>query len=462
MRQWWLICVVALSVFAAACGGDSDDDGADTTDEPEASEPDDGTDDESAAGEDVAATDGSDGLATTEPVELTASYRGVTEETIKIGLTSIDAEALLDFSVEFAAIDAAIFGPAWAAPFNAAGGAHGRMIETVSAKFLPVGTQTTDELCVQLTEDERVFMVVGNLLGDGPLCFTELNDTPYLGYFGLTDERERRSSVPFIAVEMAADDQRRNSVQVLLDEGLLDDVKLAVWWGVAGTDLANETVLPMLEAAGVDVVATGEIPDFGSDTVAGEDFADTVFARFAASDADTYLNLSGIVPFNRTIERNSPNVQVIHTNGQVSNAALNQSSGYDPDIMDGAIAVAPSKRTLDEWLEDPGFLECIDELNASGLIEIDLATLDAALAGSIGQACQGWELLEQVLVAAGPDLTPDTLRSAVEGLGDVELPGMEGASFGPDRFAGGNAMRFYEYDPDMQAMVPVGEPLVVG
>ena len=55
---------------------------------------------------------------------------------------------------------------------NDRGGINGRMLELHPVTYLPVGTVESDAACVQLTEDEEVFVVVGTALGDEVLCYT--------------------------------------------------------------------------------------------------------------------------------------------------------------------------------------------------------------------------------------------------------------------------------------------------
>lgn len=467
MRRVWLVTLVVLSLIAAACGDDSDsDDGAavgDGSDAVESDASDDGGSgsDSDDGGSDTDTNDDGDAATTDEPVELTASYRGVTEDSIKVGVAAIDFEALQAFAVEIDGFPSEIWAPAWAQAFNDRGGAHGRMMETVVSTFLPVGTEEVDATCAELTQDEEVFVVFGAMLGDSPLCVTELNETPYVGMFGLTDERLERSIAPFFASEMAADAQRENSLRALIDEGTFDGVKLGVWWEVADDPVAENVVLPLLDEAGVDVVETVVLGDFGDDTAASEASADTLFAALAGAQADMYLNISGLVSFNRAVDRNSPGVPFVLLNGQVTNSAIVSTSGYDPDVLADAIAVTAAKPTGAEWRENPGWQQCVAEIEAYDPESIDIDDIDDSVAEGIGQACQGFRLLEHLLVNADPNLTPEAMVEVADATGEFLLPGMAGGSLGPGKYSVGDAVRYYTYDPEQQIMVPEGDPIVV-
>ena len=82
-----LALLLSSCLLAAACG---DDDG--TTDEPTSTS---GAVTSTSGGPDDTST------TTTEPVELTASFRGVTAETIKIGILAYDWDRLAALGVEF-------------------------------------------------------------------------------------------------------------------------------------------------------------------------------------------------------------------------------------------------------------------------------------------------------------------------------------------------------------------------
>ena len=50
---------------------------------------------------------------------------------------------------------------------------------------------------------------------------------------------------------------------------------------------------------------------------------------------------------------------------------------------------------------------------------------------------------------------------AADNLGTFDLPGLPGASLGPEKWSAGNAMRIYEYDPETFRFHAAGEPIFV-
>ena len=209
-------------------------------------------------------------------------------------------------------------------------------------------------------------------------------------------------------------------------------------------------------------MSEGQLDDFAGDTGASELAADTIFARFEADRADLLLNLSGVVAFGRAAERNAYDGQLVMLNGQMT-GQLVANSDFDPDVFLGGVGATGSGATPEELREDALWLECVELLNDSGRFddELDPATLDDDLAGSIRATCAVWQLLEQLLIAAGPELTPDTLREGGETLTDLQLPGVLAGSLGPDDHSVGDSVRLFEYDPAEQVFVPASDLIVI-
>jgi hypothetical protein len=93
-----LVFVLSLCAGVSACGGDDDDESSETT--PPGTEAPAATTEATTAPEPTtpeATTPEPTTPATTEaPAELTASYRGVTADSIKIGVLLLDAQKLLE------------------------------------------------------------------------------------------------------------------------------------------------------------------------------------------------------------------------------------------------------------------------------------------------------------------------------------------------------------------------------
>ena len=141
MKRLLLVVLIAVAPVAAACSGD-DGDGS-------AGEVDAGPDDAGDAGEDPEPADSGDPEADSgaepepagepeepEPTEaLFASFRGVTESTVKVGVAVPDFDALQAAGISNYQGDAEIAFQAFFDRVNDEGGIYGRMIDPVYVSF---------------------------------------------------------------------------------------------------------------------------------------------------------------------------------------------------------------------------------------------------------------------------------------------------------------------------------------
>jgi hypothetical protein len=224
-----------------------------------------------------------------------ATATGVTADTVKLGVAGVDPAQLDELGIEADGPPSQALNEAWVAAQNEQGGVAGRRIELVFRPFLPTGDAEAEAACVELTEDQQVFLVTGIFTNDTPLCFTEAHDTPYLGQFGHSAERDRRSTAPFVALEMSDERQRLAGLQVFLDEDALDG-RVALHWDAPDAAVVDEFVKPALDEAGVEVVVETTLDDSGGDQAAQDQALDTIVERIRAADPDVVLNVSGFLP----------------------------------------------------------------------------------------------------------------------------------------------------------------------
>lgn len=441
--------LLAAMVLASACGGGDDGD----SNEPGDSATDTATD--GATASDATATE--DGSA-----PLTASWTGVTADTVRLGVALVDFEALLEFDVDLEAGPIADEWRAWAAARNAAGGVNGREIEVAVESFLPVGNEEALAACVSLTEDHEVFAVTGQFLADNPLCVTEGHETPYVGLFGLNPQRAERSRAPFLATEMAEDLQRRHATEILVEDGLLAGKRVGVHYGAEDAWMADDIVLPMLEEAGIDVVATSQLDSFGGDVQAGEEAMAVNIERMRNAEVEVIVNLSSPLPLVVPLQDNDFAPQLVFFNGQATDGGQFEGGAVDPKYLEGAVAITVNKPPREELLDDEMVVRCVDEYNDTNPAEpLVIDEMSLGELRSTATNCAGFHLFVQLAEAAGPELTPDGLLAAAEAFGPIDLPSMPGASLGPGKHSAGNAMRIYEYDATENEMLPISDPIVV-
>jgi len=454
-----LVALSVLALFAVACGDDSGD-GADagtttTTETPAEDPPGDDPEDPPAGEDDPPAEED----PPVEVVPLFDSYQGVSETEIGFGIAAIDAESLLPFGFDLGVAPVEEMYIAWSDAQNERGGVLGRDLVPHTRLFLPIGTEASDAICSEFAEDLELFAVIGQMLGDTPLCITELNGLPYIGHFGLNASRDEASEGRFIATEMANSAQRYGGVAEMIAQGDLAGKKVALWWGAPIDEEFADLVRPLLVEAEIEIVTEVEVGDFGQDQIAADNAADQRMERVISSGSDFILSLSNITGVAEAADRANFDGIIGFTNGQ----AADQYVFSEADISEGStvpertFAITTDKPTPEQALEDAGVQQCIDEYNAAYDDPIDLTSKTTI--GALTNHCRAFRLMVLIFETAGVDLNPETFVTGAESLGTFDLPAMANASLGPDNHAAGSQIRRYEYDAEAGFHLPVGDPI---
>src|SRR4051812_41819375 len=190
---------------------------------------------------------------TTGKAALTASFRGVTPTSIKVGIVMIDYDSIKQF-IDFTRSDQQKIAQTFVDDINANGGILGRKIEPVYKSYSPIGNAKALEVCTGYTEDDKVFAVLGVFIddsGDAQLCLTRDHETIHIGH-----ELRRQwidEAPPGLLVTPDISAERR--VEVLLNlmkqEGTLKGKTVAILADQETKKAADEVIKPGLEDQGV-------------------------------------------------------------------------------------------------------------------------------------------------------------------------------------------------------------------
>jgi ABC-type branched-subunit amino acid transport system substrate-binding protein len=389
-----------------------------------------------------------------DPAEA-ARAPGVTDDAIKVGVTYVDLEAIR----EVTNLDHGDYEAAYTALFddiNAAGGIHGRRVEPVFAPVSPIGTQPAEEACVELTEDEPVFAVMGFFQADAVLCYLETHDTAVIGG-AMTDERLERASAPWFTPE-AGSDLETDAIRTLADEGLLDD-DFAVFATIQDEALLNDTVVPLLNELGVEPVDTAVL-DAPENDVAAQNSATAVIAeRFESAGAEKVLVVgSGGVTWANGIEATDYRPQSLFTTLNSIQAYTEDEAGRDLSVVEGSVVAGLYRSPPGEALDEPSAQDCFAVQEEAGL-EIreptEVAEGEPFQIAASSNACQMVTLFHAIAEAAGEDLNYGTFRQAGNELGEVTIPGFpDPFTFGPPPAADGDPpVYLFAWDPSEEDFV---------
>ena len=382
------------------------------------------------------------------------------EEPIRIGYAAVDVERVRKYGID---VSAPPFQPWLKALFetiNEEGGIFGRKLELFYREFFPIGNVESEALCQELAQDIKVFIVLGHFLDDNPLCLTEVNRIPYIGWFGLTPERQARSSAPFFAIEMDEATQKFNSTYIAIKNGDLLDKRVALFWEAADRPIAQTVVLPTLEENDISVLLEIELP-YTEDPIAKEDAFDSIMESIRASEVEVIINVSGVEGFARALERADFIPQlVIYQNGQAGRVDI--FADINPKYLSTSLAYVPFQPQYEDVKNDLKLQACINIYeNNNPLTPINLQLGDQAYVQAVVRHCAMFELLILLLESAGQNLTTESLLLAAENLGEFSLPGITSASLNKNKHSVENQMQSFAYNDVAKYLTPISGPITI-
>lgn len=477
-RWWRIVCLLlASALFAGACS--SDDGGSESViQEPDAeSSPAADTNDaegetpeEETPEEEPSAESESEAGSEPESAEEAnfASFRGVTADTIKVGVAVADFDALHAAGLPNYQGDVDVAFQTFFDLINASGGIHGRMIEPVYAPFDFLSPISQDEACVKFAEDEEVFIVLYGLLAENNLCLTERYATMVMTFVYQSDElRERSGDTLWLQLEATEEARAEILGSVVAERGLLEGRNIGIF---ANRNIGGEVPATSLQTALAGLGYESEIYLVEAppgDELAGDAEIEVLAERMNVEGVDFLFNLIGGGTYTEDLA--AAGFRPVNT--AFTNLDPDTEASRDPSLLEGAFTV-DSVNDDTVW-EDPDFREtCIAPiLDANPDLTEEFSYLPDADQQAAGEknwlvstrvACNQTMLLKLIAEIAGADLTNDTFRSAVDELGPVDLHGYGEAHFRSDgKWDGLDEFYLQRFNVETGETEVVGDPIVV-
>ena len=481
----WLIGVlVALAMVATACGGNDDDGDADApapapaTEAPAEPEPEPEPEAPEPEAEEAAPAEPEPEEApeeeepefepapTEEPepeIPLTATWRGVTADTITIGVTYLDADLLVELGFSPATWgDQELQIQVLVDDINERGGINGRQLVALTDKYNPIGATEAEAACLRLTEDNEVFAILFGFLGPAEVantCIVGTQETILVGGI-ISPERLAEARAPWVNARATREVSTGALFTLLEEEGMLEGRSIAV---VADLSAAPEleNVANQLRDRGVEPVLETSTSSQVADLIAQNQEWAALSERIRASGADTLLLVGNASAGVENARLNGLEVDIWATDS--SGLGGNIGSNVDPESARGVITVGPMTNAQ-IFETDPRFKECLDAFNAKHP-DIEVKHPDTLEHGeplwfvSLSAHCRFFQLFELLATAAGPNLTHETFADAIANIGEFSVAGQPYASFGPDKLSSNDSFQLLEQDPDVGArgeLVPAG------
>lgn len=414
-----------------------------------------------AAAGGVAGPGGAGTATTVAPgsVTRTASDIGITPDRIVVGIPVPDASAMGDTEggVQFGetfgdfrtqyqvAIDA----------LNERGGVHGRQVVPEYRLYAAGDLDDMRAACVYLTEEKKVFAVLGGFYGDPILCVTEQHETPMLAQASEPDDFYARSRGMYFSLAASKDRILGDLAGALHRDGVLRGRTIGIL-DQEGIDAipVDRTLLPRLEQLGYDVAYHSRI---ANDVGAAQSQIPLEVQRMRGAGVDTVIVASGLI--RATVFIQEAQNQRWRPQYLLSDFASGATDVYTlamPDSFEGALAYT-SFRTGEgrAGRAEPAHDKACRELYEQRAGErLDRTTIEYFYAVS---ACGIVALFERGMVGAGSNPTRATLSQALQALGTFDVPYGSTGSFRPGKFDAPDSTRRVSWHLDCRCWMPVDD-----
>jgi hypothetical protein len=400
------------------------------------------------------------------PEPLTASWRGVTEDSIHVGVSMLDFAFLVETNLSPQGWgDQQLVWETFVEKLNNDGGILGRELVVDSYKYYsPIGPILggidPEAVCLELAADIETFAVLGGFLGpveDINTCITGTQNTIMVGG-RQTAERLAASTAPWIEPGTMKETKMKVFLSLLEQEGLLEGKNIALVGNE--DDGPYELASEILSGMDVNVVLDVGVQVPVGDTAAEDARWDVLVQNVLASGADVAMLVGGERAGIRNLANNDIDMDLYVMN---SETFTNLSESVTPEMAEGAISL--TGLTEQEIWDDPltqdncviPFKEANPDLVIEGPDQFDEG--EEEWYRSIMSYCRWLHLFKMIAEAAGPNLTHESFLGAAESMSDFVLPGQPYNSISPGKYDASDSFRLSLFDStsggDQGALVPL-------
>ncbi len=455
----WVVATVAISTLLAACAS-------------------------STSG--TSNTTVKQGLGTTSSTDkqpLTDSFRGVTKTSIKVGIMIIDQECIKDY-VDSSRGPQQQIAQAEVDDINSHGGVLGRKIIPVFKKYCPIPGRQPDPLtlCTSLTDDDKVFAVLGVFIdfsGDGQKCLTKDKATIMIGHEINQFMIDAATPGLLLTPDTTKEGVASVAINLAYKEGKLSGKVVATLGDQDTAAKVNKPiVLPLLKKLGVKTGSPATISISGTDTSAAQAQMDGFIEKWKTEKVNAVFisgNQAGAKQFVEKIKKEIPDALLMTDVSSISSQAKDETSALKgkgtPNPYEGMLS-ADGQSAEDRWAhQNPLLQNCIaayQKATGDTVLGPDAVKLDKngdrnEVYVGVTDFCGELTMLKSIAERAGANLTNDTWIAAVNAYGPIKLVPTDYASLCTGKYAADDAARLVSFDSsigakgDWKPLTPIGD-----
>ena len=368
--------------------------------------------------------------------------QGVTATSIRIGVPVINFAALEAVGVTLNDGNFQDAFNALTAHMNAHGGVDGRKVVPYFVETNPAVTSSGNSSCSELTEDDKVFIVMFPVYPD---CYQQVHDTPVIG--GVLPGALPANAAPDFS--LTPPDAAYDPVQLAAfsKRGVFKGKKVGIFYGADANASEVKVVLSDLKKLHVDVVLSADDSVPATDTVAVDEEAQTIALRFQSAGVNEVVGVGGtgatVWPRALQDDQSSYKPPWIATNVTSLASYVASAKGGNP-YLDNVLAATPVTSAYEEW-SGPAMQRCAAIVRKAypsdaftspanpNSPQSQSSSADTTYA-AVEVACQDLAIFARIADAAGRKLTVASFTKAGYQLRNVTFPGSGGpVSFGPDQ-----------------------------
>jgi hypothetical protein len=334
---------------------------------------------------------------------------------------------------------------------NAHGGLNGRKIVASYSAVNPLGTAGAATTCTQLTEDDKVFAVLGFFQQPDTACYLTTHAVPIIGA-SLTAQQSASAKAPWYNPVISDSNLVPKEMAYFKQHGVFSGKKVAV----VGTNIDQPVVnlvLSALHAQGVHVVQTAinNVPD--TDTAAQVQEYGTIAQKFQSLGANEVVavgNSGNGFPSALQSTQSNYRPRIVASDFITLDAYVSNKAGYTQSILKDAIT-AGGDPPPSVWFNDPAMKKCFATIHAAepGAVINNPVTATASTPVTWTApevACIQVALFADIVKAAGKTLNNQTFAKGASSLTHVTLPG-GGGSYNFSHNDGDGPVYVYQWSP---------------